>query len=405
MYSAILRRVVTMWEWFISNGVWIIIALVVGLALFFLLKHWAHRTVEKIVPKSLKEPLKRSQRVATWVITGIGGAIIALAVAAVIISRYNVDITPALEAVGGWLLEHGILILVIILLSYLAYKVVQVMVPRLIERLVTVRGKRRRAKEELTKRSQTLSGVLTTAIGAVIVIAAIFMILSEIGIDITPLLAGVGVVGIAIGFGAQNLIRDFLSGLFIILEDQYRKGDVVRIAGIAGFVEEVNLRRTILRDLDGIVHSIPNGAVTTASNFTKEWSRVNLNIPVAYGEDLDKVIEVINRVGKELAEDEVFGPMIIGAPKVLRVDNFGDSAIEIKVLGETKPLKQWDIMGQLRLRIKKAFDEEGIEIPWPHVKLYFGESPINKGLTCKACSHGNILGNKFCSHCGASLSS
>jgi small conductance mechanosensitive channel len=316
-----------------------------------------------------------------------------------------VDTSPALAAVGSWFLEHGILILVIILLSYLTYKVVRVIVPRLTTSLVTVRGKGRSARKEIAKRSSVLSQFLTTVIGAAIVIAAIFMILSEIGLDITPLLAGAGVIGIAIGFGAQSLIKDFLTGLFIVLEDYYSKGDVVRIAGVAGLVEDVNMRRTILRDLDGIVHIIPNGEIRIASNFTRNWSRVNLNIPVAYGEDLDKVIAVINRVGKELAEDETFGPMIIGAPKVLRVDKFADSAIEIKVLGETQPIKQWDVMGELRKRIKKAFDEEGIEIPWPHVKLYFGESPGNRGLTCKACSHSNMPGSKFCSHCGVSLNS
>lgn len=394
-----------MWEWFITNGVWLIIALVVGLVLFFLLRRWAKRSMEKVVPKEWHEQLKGIQKVVTRVIIGIGAVVIALAVAAVIIPRYGVDISPALAAVGSWLLEHGILMLVIILLSYLTYKVVRVIVPRLTARLVTVRGKGRSARQEIAKRSDVLSRFLTTVIGAAIVIAAIFMILSEIGLDITPLLAGAGVIGIAIGFGAQSLIRDFLNGLFIILEDYYSKGDVVRIAGVAGLVEEVSLRRTILRDLDGIVHIIPNGEIKIASNFTRNWSRVNLNIPVAYGEDLDKVIEVINKVGKELAEDEIFGPMIIGTPKVLRVDKFGDSAIEIKILGETQPIKQWDVMGELRKRIKKAFDEEGIEIPWPHVKLYFGESPGNRGLTCKSCSHNNMPGSKFCSHCGISLSS
>jgi len=392
-----------MWEWFVTSGVWILIALVVGLVLFFLLRRWAPRAIEKVVPKQWQEQLKGTQRVVTWVIISIGGVIIVLAVAAVIISRLGVEITPALKAVGSWLMEHGILILVIILLSYLAYKATQVITPRIIERSVTVRGKGRRAREELAKRSHTLSIFLTSLIGAVIVIAAIFMILSEVGLDITPLLAGAGIIGIAIGFGAQSLIRDFLSGLFIILEDQYSKGDWVQIAGINGLVEEVNLRRTVLRDLDGIVHSIPNGEVKVASNFTKEWARVNLIIPVAYGEDLDHVTEVINRVGKELAQDETFGPMITKAPQVLRVDNFGDSAIDMKVLGETKPMRQWEIMGELRKRIKKAFDEEGIEIPWPHVKLYFGQSQPAT-ITCNACSSPNLPGGKFCSNCGARLS-
>ena len=297
-----------------------------------------------------------------------------------------------------------ILILIIVSLSYLTYKVAKVVTPRIVEKFVTVSGKGRRAKAERAKRTQTLSAVLTSAIGVFIVLVAIFMILSEVGIDITPLLAGAGVAGIAIGFGAQSLIRDFLSGLFIILEDQYSKGDWVQIAGVSGLVEEVNLRRSVLRDLDGNVHNIPNGEVRIASNFTREWSRINLNIPVAYGENLDKVTEVLNRVGEELAQDETFGPMIIRAPQVLRVDNFGDSGIDIKVLGETKPMKQWGVTGELRKRIKKAFDEEGIEIPWPHVKLYFGQSPVNEYLTCKACSHPNLPGSRFCSNCGTAFS-
>ena len=394
-----------MWEWFITNGVWILIAVVVGLVLFYLLRHWAPHLVAKVVPKPWQEQLKGSQRAVTRVIIGIGGVLLALAVTAVIVSRYGVNITPALKVVGGWLLEHGVPILLIILLSLLAYKVAKVVTPKVVERSITIRGRGRRAKAELAKRAHTLSGFLTTAVGAVIVIIAIFMILSELGTNIAPLLAGAGVAGIAIGFGAQSLIRDFLSGLFIILEDQYSKGDVVRIAGIAGLVEDINLRRTVLRDLDGIVHSIPNGEIKTASNYTRDWSRVNLDIPVAYGEDLDRVIEVINRVGKELAEDETLGPMIITAPQVLRVNNFGDSAIELKVLGETKPLKQWEVTGELRKRVKKAFDEEGIEIPWPHVKLYLGQSQPNKGLICQACSHVNLPGSKFCSSCGGSLSS
>jgi small conductance mechanosensitive channel len=134
----------------------------------------------------------------------------------------------------------------------------------------------------------------------------------------------------------------------------------------------VSLRRTVLRDLDGIVHSVPNSEVKVASNFTKEWSRVNMNISVGYGEDLNHVIEVINRVGEGITEDPYWGQFILKAPQVLRVDAFEDSGIAIKILGDTKPLCQWDVMGELRLRLKKAFDEAGIEIPWPHIKVYFG---------------------------------
>jgi len=393
-----------MWEWFITNGVWILIAVVIGLILFYFLRRWAFSAMGKVVPKQWQEQLKGTRRVVAWVIIGIGGVILALAVAGVIVSRYGVDVTPVLEAVGSWLLGHGVLILIIILLSYLGYRIIKVVMPRIVERFITVRGKGRRAKAELAKRSQTLSGVLTHTIGILIAIVAVFMVLAEVGVNITPLLAGAGVIGIAIGFGAQSLIRDILNGLFILLEDQYNKGDWVRIASIDGLVEEVNLRRTVLRDLDGTVHTIPNGEIKTATNYTRDWARVNLNIPVAYGEDLDHVTEVINRVGNELAKDDYFGPKILKAPKVLRVDNFGDSGIDIKILGETKPLMQWEVTGELRKRVKKAFDEEGIEIPWPHVKLYLGQSQASGDLACGACSHINLPGSKFCSNCGASLS-
>ena len=229
-------------------------------------------------------------------------------------------------------------------------------------------------EEEIKKRSDTLCSLLTKIALGIIVILALVTILPEFGINITGMLVGLGIVGIAVGFGAQSLIRDYLSGIFILLEDQYDVGDVVRVAGIAGLVEEVGLRRTVLRDLDGIVHSVSNGEIKTASNFTKGYSRVNLNVSVGYGEDLDRVIKVINRVCKEMAEEPKWKAAFITTPQVLRVNNLGDSGIDIKILGDTKPIKQWAVMGELRLRLKRTFDAEGIEIPWPHTKVYFGNA-------------------------------
>ena len=183
-----------------------------------------------------------------------------------------------------------------------------------------------------------------------------------------------GIAGIAVGFGAQYLIRDLIAGVFITIENQYRVGDVARIADIAGLVEDITLRKTVLRDLDGIVHHVPNGEIRVASNYTRHFSRVNLNVSVAYGTDLDHAIDVINRVGRELVEDKDWSDRIKTTPQVLRVDNLGDSGIDIKILGDVKPLEQWAVMGELRLRLKKAFDNEGIEIPWPHTKIYFGNA-------------------------------
>ena len=218
---------------------------------------------------------------------------------------------------------------------------------------------------ELAKRYETIGGVTTKTVVVIVWTIAGFTSLSQLGIDIAPILAGAGVVGIAFGFGAQTMVRDVLAGLFLIAENQYGKGDVVKIAGISGLVEDVNLRRTILRDLDGTVHHVPNGEVRVASNLTREWSRVNFNITVAYGEDTDRVMAVIDRVGAELAADELFSARIIEAPKALRIDAFEDSGVSIKVLGVTKPMQQWEVMGEMRRRLKRALDAEGIEIPFP----------------------------------------
>ena len=279
-----------------------------------------------------------------------------------------------LDEVYGWFIAHGIRILVIILIAAALYFLLRHFIPLLIRESVSQRMKGE-PETEIKKRCDTLSSVFVGTGIVIIAIIAIFTILPEFGVNIAAMLAGLGIVGIAVGFGAQGLIRDIFSGIFILLEDQYRIGDVVNVAGIGGLVEEINLRRTVLRDLDGIVHSIPNGEIKVASNFTKGYSRVNLNISVAYGEDLDHVIEVINRVCKEMTEDPRWSTDFVSTPQVLRVDKLGDSGIDIKILGDTKPIRQWDITGELRLRLKRTFDKEGIEIPWPHTKVYFGNSP------------------------------
>jgi len=391
-----------MWEWFTTNSVWILIASAVVLTMLLFARDRIQASLQKAAKKA-PGWLHPSTTLAFWIIASITLIVIATAVVAIILSRQGVLAMVTPQTIQRWLLEHGTINIITIVVSYLIYRVLKLAIPEVVVRSVKVRGKGRRAREEMAKRSDTLSHIITGTVGIIIGIMASFMILSDLGVNIAPLLAGAGIAGLAIGFGAQSLIKDLISGLFIFLEDQYNKGDVVRVAGVAGTVEEVNLRRTVLRDLDGIVHSIPNGEITTASNYTKDWSRVNLDVSVGYGEDLDYVIAVLNRVGNELAEDKYFGPKILKAPQVLRVNKFGDSGIDVRILGETKPLMQWEITGELRKRIKKAFDEEGIEIPWPHVKLYFGKDQAPP-VICENCSRPNLAGNKFCANCGAKLS-
>ena len=274
-------------------------------------------------------------------------------------------------SVVSWLVTHGIPILIIVVVGAVLWFVLNRFLPRIVRRAVTQTGYKE-SKEGLEKRTNTLLSIFKGMARAVIVIVVIIMVLDEVGVPVAPVLAGFGIAGVAVGFGAQYLIRDLIAGIFIIMENQYRVGDVVKVADIVGLVENITLRKTVLRDLDGIVHHVPNGEIKTASNYTRHFSRVNLDISVGYGTDLDHAIGVINRVGKELAGDEKWRKVIKSPPQALRVNNLGDSGIDIKILGDVKPMEQWAVMGELRLRLKKAFDAEGIEIPWPHTKVYFG---------------------------------
>ncbi len=283
--------------------------------------------------------------------------------------------------VVNWLLNHGIPILIIVVVGAILWFALNKFLTPIVRGVVARTGYEE-SKEAIDKRTKTLLSIFRGIGRVLIIIVAAMVILDEVGVAVAPVLAGFGIAGVAVGFGAQYLIRDLIAGIFIILENQYRVGDVVRVADIGGLVENITLRKTVLRDLDGIVHHVPNGEIKTASNFTRHFSRVNLNISVGYGTDLDHATTVINRVGRELADDENWRERIISPPKVERVDNLGDSGIEIKILGDVKPIQQWAVMGELRLRLKKAFDAEGIEIPWPHTKVYFGnplpDSPKKK---------------------------
>lgn len=281
----------------------------------------------------------------------------------------NINFQTILQSLTPWFLSHGLKIVLILVGAWLINRFAKIFISKLIEKLIT-KTYRIRDGQAQEKRAKTLEGVLGSALSMIIWIMAGLMIISEFGVNIGPLLAIAGVVGIALGFGGQYLIRDLIAGLFIILEDQYRVGDVACVADACGLVEDINLRRTILRDLDGIVHHIPNGEVKKASNLSKQFSRVNLNIGIAYNSNLEKVIKVVNKVGQELAKDPQWKKDILKPPQFLRVDDFADSAIIIKILGDTKPLRQWGVTGELRKRLKIAFDKEGIEIPFPQMVIH-----------------------------------
>jgi moderate conductance mechanosensitive channel len=285
-------------------------------------------------------------------------------------------------AINTWLADQGIKIGIMTVVTVTLSLLTILLIPKMID--TAVRGARtEQSEEEFKKRTDTLSNVIGTTVQIIIIFLFILTVLSQLGISITAFLTGSAVLGFAVGFGAQSLVKDVISGLFVIMENQYRRGDVIKIAGESGVVEEINLRRTILRDADGGYHVVPNGEIRVASNYTKRLSKINFNIGVSYSTDLDKAIAVINQVGKEFAEDPKWAGFVTSTPRALRVDNLGQSSVDIKIVGDTKPGKQWDVTGELKLRLKRAFDKEGIDIPFPHTTVIFGNSPLKLESTKK----------------------
>jgi len=294
--------------------------------------------------------------------------------------------------VTDWLLSHGVRIAIIIAIALVIYFVMYHTVRRAVRHSLSITMKDL-PQTEIDKRQETLTWLFYTTGKIVIGVIALVLILTEVGINVGALLAGLGVAGIAIAFAAQSFIKDIIAGFIISIENQYNVGDVASVGGVTGIVEAMNLRRTMIRDLDGILHIVPNGEIRVTSNYTKVWSRANLDIGVAYKEDADKVMSIMKRTWEEMAEDPDWGPSIISkAPSILRVNELGDSAVVIKLVGDTKAMQQWGVMGEFRRRIKKVFDEQGIEIPWPHRMVYFGDIP--KQEVPEKSIHGKVAPQK-----------
>jgi small-conductance mechanosensitive channel len=267
------------------------------------------------------------------------------------------------DVVIPWLTSHGIKIVIIAAAALILDKLLKGIITKAVR--ITVKHDENETEEAERKREDTLIRIFNGAVHIILLIVAILMILQEIGIKIGPILAGAGIVGLAFGFGGQYLIKDIITGLFLIIENQFRIGDVVNINGTGGLVQDISLRKTTLRDLDGTVHHIPNGSINMVSNLSKNFARINLDMGVAYNTNIEHLIEVINKTGNDLAADPDFKEKITKAPQFLRVNEFADSAVVVKILGETKPLMQWEVTGELRKRLKAAFDKESIEIPFP----------------------------------------
>ncbi len=275
---------------------------------------------------------------------------------------------------GLWLITSGIKILAILIALVVLTRVSGRIVKGL-ERFVPERDPLQAI--EAKKRAHTLGNTLRHALLIFFSFIAALMILGELGIELGPLLATAGIGALAIGFGAQSLVKDVISGFFIILENQYRIGDVIEAAGVSGLVESVSLRRTVLRDLEGKVYTVPNGEIKVVSNLSKEWSRSVLDVNISYRENVDHVIELLSQVGRELESEEPYKSAILEPLQILGIERFGESYLTLRMTIKTAPLRQWEVGRELRRRIKRLFDERRVQVPYPY-RIFFHEEPEKK---------------------------
>ncbi|MGE0593882.1 MAG: mechanosensitive ion channel family protein [Vicinamibacterales bacterium] len=357
----------------------LVLALALAAALAYLVSEIVARGVRMVLvginggdvrQVDLSSPIVRRPIRITRLIAFVA-AFAALAVPAVGLAGVELGERFSPAVFTNWLLGSGLRILIIGLLTYLLIRVIASAAARLEAELGSdVSGD----ALEMVRRARTLSRLVQNGLTTLVTAVAILMVLRELQVDIMPVLTGAGILGLAVGFGAQTLVKDLISGFFLILENQVRVGDVAVINGTGGLVEAIKLRTIVLRDLEGTVHVFPNGSITTLANKTKDYSYALLEIGVAYKEDTDAVVVVLKEVAATLQTDPEWGVNVLEPLEVLGVDAFADSAVTIKIRLKTVPLQQWAVARELRRRIKKAFDAKGIEIPFPHMSLYFGEA-------------------------------
>ena len=266
-------------------------------------------------------------------------------------------------------------IIILIVVTLIVMRMNKVFIKRLKKGMLKRLHKKQQNTElqESEKRVETLLRILQSVLRVIILGIFIMILLKKFGVDIGPILAGAGILGLAIGFGAQELVRDYIGGFFILLENQIRVGDFAIINGTGGMVENINLRTTTLRDLSGTTHTFQNGKVNTISNMSMDWSAITFDIGVAYKEDVDEVMKIMKQVGDDLKNDEKFKEVILEPLEIFGLNEFADSALVFKARIKTQPLQQWAVGREYRKRLKKAFDANGVEIPFPHTTVYWGE--------------------------------
>ncbi len=289
-----------------------------------------------------------------------------------------------IQAAENWIIKDLPSLIIVVVLIFISFRIANVLLKTLKTSLIKRAEKKPNTdSSELEKRINTLTGIVHGLIRIILWSVFIMILLKQIGINITPILASAGILGLAVGFGAQELVRDFISGFFILLENQIRTGDVAIINGTGGLVEKIELRTITLRDFSGVVHIFQNGKINSLSNMTKEWSAIVLDIGVAYKEKIEAVMGFMQQAGDEMRKDTKFSPDILEPIEIFGLDKFGDSALVIKARIKTKPGMQWAIGREYRKRLKAIFDREKIEIPFPHTTVYWGEEidPLQLNMT------------------------
>ena len=362
------------------NDVWIgvLAAIVIVTAVSYIVAEIASRFTRG----ALVAILQRDQPIAPF--SPIVRRPIRIVRAAVFLAVFATLLLPALDVIGvgtrvgmtsttlsEWFFGSGLRIVVIAILAYLVIRIIAAAAGRLEEEL----GREETPDMiERLKRARTISRLVQNALTAAIVGIAILMMLRELRVDITPILTSAGILGLAVGFGAQTLVKDLIAGFFLTFENQVRVGDVATINGTGGLVEAINLRTIVLRDATGTVHVFPNGSIERLSNLTKDFSYYVIDVGVGHNTDPDDIAEVLRQIGRELQSDARFGPNILEPLEILGVDSFEDTGVNLKTRIKTLPLKQWEVGRELRRRITKTFGARGIEVPVRSVAVYFGEA-------------------------------
>jgi small conductance mechanosensitive channel len=298
-----------------------------------------------------------------------------------------------LAQAANWLVAKPLMILLLLLVALLTRWVLHRVIDRLVDRAVggvlprgTTRGKLGRAREKVltggsaterhAQRMRAMGSLLKSIVTGVVFGVAAMMALSELGLNVAPLIASAGILGVALGFGAQSLVKDFLSGIFMMVEDQYGVGDVVDLGEANGTVEAVGLRVTRLRDVNGTVWHVRNGEVIRVGNMSQNWARTVLDVPVSFAEDLSRVRTILSEVAHDVWEDEAYSPLIVEEPEIWGVERWDPNGVVMRVTLKTAPMEQWAVAREMRERIKSRFDAEGIEIALPQRVVWRGEAPV-----------------------------